>query len=263
LLATTTGPNRETQRPSTGFRMWNGHMRTLSPTSVVLARQESLRLGEKPLFEHSYEESLGSLDRKPRAPSRALSRSLRPPSLTNAAGGKQQRRVQFRVDNKHRIVEEDIPRSEYPLDPHVCWWTAEEMDKIQGQAACVAEFCMNCRPDYSRTALDLLAFCAAAHQGDQRNLDHAAFSQDPAVASFVSGTARGLEQTLVPLLKSRRKQTLRTTLEFQERVRRLSVDQQWDLIARQYKAHSAYASLWSRVLADGDARVRACCCGDH
>jgi hypothetical protein len=238
-------------------------MRTGSPTSVALPQQESLQLGEKPLFEHSYEDSLGSLDRKPRAPSRALSRSLRPPSLTQAALEKETRHVQFRVDKKNRIVEEDIPRSEFPFDPRACWWTAKEMGKIQGQAASVAAFCMNCRPEYSRTALDLLASCAAARQGDQNGLDHAAVSQDPAVASFLSGTARGLEQTLVPLLQLRRKQTLRTTLEFQERVRRLSLDQRWDLIARQYKAHSAYASLWSRVLADGDARVRAWCCGDH
>lgn len=239
-------------------------MLTRSPTSIViLHRNTEEKCREKPVLEH-LEDSVLSLDRKPRVPSRTLSLSTRTeasvPAVSRRAGSKtnQRRRVRFCVNENDQIVEQCMPQSVHPLEPRVCWFTAGEMEKIQRQAACVAEFCLNCRPEYSRTATELLAFCAATRQDKGRyHHDHVTFSQDPAVASFVSGTARGLEQTLVPILQKRRRNTLHATLEFQDRVQRLPVDQRWDLIARQYKSHSEYASLWSRVLADGDARVRA------
>jgi hypothetical protein len=242
-------------------------MLTRSPTSIViLHRNPDEKCREKPVLEN-LEDSVFSLDRKPRVPSRTLSRSTRAeapvpcPVVSRRAvkdKAKQRRRVRFCVDENDEIIEQCMPQSVHPLEPRVRWWTAGEMEKIQRQAACVAEFCLNCRPEYSRTATELLAFCAATRQDNDRyHHDHVTFSRDPAVASFVSGTARGLEQTLVPILQKRRRNTLHATLEFQDRVQRLSVDQRWDLIARQYKAHSEYASLWSRVLADGDARVRA------
>jgi hypothetical protein len=240
-------------------------MLTRSPTSIVIVHRNSEeKCREKPVLEH-FEDSVVSPDRKPRVPSRTLSLSTPAevplPVVPRRAVNKKSprtRRVRFCVNENDQIIEQCMPQSVHPLEPRVRWWTAGEMERIQRQAACVAEFCLNCRPEYSRTATELLAFCAATRQDKGRyHHDHVTFSEDPAVASFVSGTARGLEQTLVPILQKRRRNTLHATLEFQDRVQRLSVDQRWDLIARQYKAHSEYASLWSRVLADGDARVRA------
>lgn len=240
LVVDGTGVEFETKTSETSKPMM------LSPACVT--DLDSSFPSTKPLHQNLHENLsiLQQSDRKPRVPTRALSST---PQLPSQPTFSIVRRVRFKVDENDHILEDSLPRPDYPLEPNT-WWSAREMEAIQRQAACVADFCLDCRPEYSDTATELLGLCAR-----WQDQDRSTFSTDSAVSSFVSGTARGLEQTLVPMLQKRRMQALRATLEIQDRVESLSVDQRWHLIAKHYQHFSKYAAVWSRLLAEGDARV--------
>jgi len=188
----------------------------------------------------------------------ASTRSLSTRSESSHSSSSLSRRVYFEVDDEDCIIAKKMPYTYYNVEDdetadcqeeeeYVSWLSDSEMGTIRKQAALVAKFCIQCRPDYGETGMMLLTHC------NSQATD--AISMD-AITAFVGGSARGLEQSVFPMLQKRHKQTVHTTLQLQSRLKGLPEERRWHLIAQHYKRTSRYASLWSHVLALGDARLQ-------
>lgn len=164
---------------------------------------------------------------------------------------KQLASVRFVVDENDAIISEEIPFHYFAGeddDWQTKWLSDKEMKATQLSAVCVADFCLDCRPEYAATALALLAQCASSDS----NLP------TESIIQFINGSARGLEQLIVPMLHKRRSTTVKAALASQRRLQKLPADQRWFLIAQQYNRNTRYARTWSQLVACGDAKL----CGE-
>ena len=127
------------------------------------------------------------------------------------------------------------------------WWSGQEIFDIQCQARTISEFYVEFRPDYQSTVVRVIASCA------KKNASVECLRTDQAITDISEASARGLENTVVSLLHKKRQYTNGCLLKLQKRLNTLPSGQRNRMLALQYARHCRYASLFARLLADGDS----------
>lgn len=183
------------------------------------------------------------------------------------------RRVHFLIDENGNIV------NEYATMPDIhhyskkdlkhCWWSKKDLQMIREQVQEACHFYLTCRPEYKMAAFRMLDRCGAQKSGCSCELDpelsDGEFNEEDDLSTLVDGGARGIEKRLINAMNLpfyRHKRCVSAVLNTQKRTRTLdqdilSAEQRVRLIALQYGLHSRYASVWARMIADGDANAVA------
>jgi hypothetical protein len=163
-------------------------------------------------------------------------------------------RVHFRMDQDNCVMAETSPDSPDKLteaEYQALWWSPEELVNIYQSALSICDYLRESEQDYCRAAGTLVAICALS--------DTEEFSL-PTTNSVLTCAhhreARGLTILIVPILRIRRKRTIRLVL--QEAQADISDQIHSDgMLAAKYHYWSRYATAWARVLAEQD--TAGCC----